>query len=324
MRLMIILIHIVLFAVSSAQGQARSQLLKNESNGFIFKAGGFRNLFYLPADTLSTTDSGAIAYRNGKLYFKDANFWKGLIGSSDIPAYSDSTFRKSGTDSIFNSFTGIPRFAFKLPTGYTQPDTITVKGIRAVSPNHINFITNNLLRARIDNNGIFFINTTSSMGTLYKLQVSGWAYVSGAMQAGSFSGDAFGLGPGIFTSGGGQNQLLVNQGMAGFYRIWYPSGSEKRNIIRFSDDAYPDTDMLIGSQITETTWATPSKESIIKINPDGISIKGYGGIPFNVIGTFTPFGSSDPVGATGSISFDSNYLYYKSGAGWKRTILTSF
>jgi hypothetical protein len=37
-----------------------------------------------------------------------------------------------------------------------------------------------------------------------------------------------------------------------------------------------------------------------------------------VVTSFTPSGSTDPTGENGSISWDNNYLYWKSGGQWLR------
>lgn len=38
--------------------------------------------------------------------------------------------------------------------------------------------------------------------------------------------------------------------------------------------------------------------------------------------TITPTGSDDPTGVTGTISWDNDYIYVKTSAGWARTALT--
>lgn len=40
--------------------------------------------------------------------------------------------------------------------------------------------------------------------------------------------------------------------------------------------------------------------------------------------TYTPTGTADPLGTTGDFSYDSNYIYVKTSAGWKRTALSTF
>lgn len=40
--------------------------------------------------------------------------------------------------------------------------------------------------------------------------------------------------------------------------------------------------------------------------------------------TYVPTGTSDPLGSTGDFSYDSNYIYVKTSAGWKRTALSTF
>jgi len=45
---------------------------------------------------------------------------------------------------------------------------------------------------------------------------------------------------------------------------------------------------------------------------------------FRMRTTYTPSSSADANGSTGDFSWDANYLYIKTPAGWKRTALTSF
>ncbi len=40
--------------------------------------------------------------------------------------------------------------------------------------------------------------------------------------------------------------------------------------------------------------------------------------------SYTPTGTGDPNGNTGDIAWDVNYFYVKTGAGWKRTALSTF
>lgn len=40
--------------------------------------------------------------------------------------------------------------------------------------------------------------------------------------------------------------------------------------------------------------------------------------------TYTPTGSADANGVTGSIAWDASYVYVKTAAGWKRSALTTF
>jgi hypothetical protein len=42
------------------------------------------------------------------------------------------------------------------------------------------------------------------------------------------------------------------------------------------------------------------------------------------IPTYTPTSSSDTYGKLGAITYDSSFLYIKTGAGWKRVAISSF
>jgi hypothetical protein len=48
------------------------------------------------------------------------------------------------------------------------------------------------------------------------------------------------------------------------------------------------------------------------------------GGPLSTDYTLTPTGTADATGSTGDIAFDANYLYYKTGAGWKRAALSTW
>src|SRR5688500_10232994 len=66
-----------LFFTLSASAQKRSQLQQVNAYGYTYKAGEYRILFYLPLDSLHGADSGAIAYKQGKLWIsKDTLHWE--------------------------------------------------------------------------------------------------------------------------------------------------------------------------------------------------------------------------------------------------------
>lgn len=64
--------------------QTRAQLQRNNAFGYNYINGAYRGLFYIPLDTLSTSDSGAVAYLNGSFYFKNNIKWTAVSGADQF------------------------------------------------------------------------------------------------------------------------------------------------------------------------------------------------------------------------------------------------
>jgi hypothetical protein len=93
-----------LFFSLSASAQKRNQLQQVNAYGYTYKAGEYRIVFYLPLDSLHGADSGAIAYKDGKLYLsKDTLHWEPygkavqLTDSSFIVGVDTITIRGTGS-----------------------------------------------------------------------------------------------------------------------------------------------------------------------------------------------------------------------------------
>jgi hypothetical protein len=73
---LIIAVAALLFSFS-ATAQKRSNLQQINATGYTYKAGEYRVILYLPLDSMHSADSGAIAYKNGKLWIaKDTLHWQ--------------------------------------------------------------------------------------------------------------------------------------------------------------------------------------------------------------------------------------------------------
>lgn len=94
-----------LFSSFSSLGQSgptRSELQQVNAKGYDYQSGAYRKLFYVPEDTLSTADSGSIAWLNSILYMKDRTKWTPWGKAVQI---TDSSFRV-GLDTIIIRGTG--------------------------------------------------------------------------------------------------------------------------------------------------------------------------------------------------------------------------
>lgn len=84
-----------------AQSQTRDQLIRVNTIGNNNVNGAFRGVLFIPLDTLSTADSGAVGYKNGALYVKTLTVWR-AIGSTDTTSLSNRINEKFNTaDSTF-------------------------------------------------------------------------------------------------------------------------------------------------------------------------------------------------------------------------------
>lgn len=98
-----VMIVAAIFFTLSASAQKRNQLQQVNAYGYTYKAGEYRILFYLPIDSLHGADSGAIAYKQGKLWIsKDTLHWQPygkavqLTDSSFIVGVDTITIRGTG------------------------------------------------------------------------------------------------------------------------------------------------------------------------------------------------------------------------------------
>jgi hypothetical protein len=98
-------------------------------------------------------------------------------------------------------------------------------------------------------------------------------------------------------AGGGSN-LVVDT-----LRVTVPTGSIANPSLVFSGDN------TIG-------FSRPTSSTL------GVSIAGATAAVFG--SNFTPTGTADATGVTNQISFDANYIYIKTSAGWKRATLNTF
>jgi hypothetical protein len=73
---------------------------------------------------------------------------------------------------------------------------------------------------------------------------------------------------------------------------------------------------------------TPSGGGTIAIGENAASIEirnaTSGNSLLRIVNPYTPTGTSDSKGSTGSLSWDANFIYVKTAAGWKRAALSTF
>ena len=94
----------------SSTAQTRNQLVPNNALGYNFQSGAYRKLFYIPEDTLSTADSGAIAFKGGILWLKRNPYWVPSAGVNFAIAdliLNGSRNHYFGTNSMKFNFTGL-------------------------------------------------------------------------------------------------------------------------------------------------------------------------------------------------------------------------
>lgn len=85
-----------------AQAPSRNGLNTVNTLGNNNRNGAYRNVLYIPQDTVSTSDSGAIAFLNSVLYQKNTDFWKPVGKAQQL---TDSSF-VVGSDTIVIAGTG--------------------------------------------------------------------------------------------------------------------------------------------------------------------------------------------------------------------------
>lgn len=108
-----------------AQAPSRNGLNTVNTLGNNNRNGSYRNVLYIPQDTVSTSDSGAIAFLNSVLYQKNTDFWKPVGKAVQL---TDSSF-VVGSDTIVIAGTG-SNLQQVTDRGSITTDTITAGGIR--------------------------------------------------------------------------------------------------------------------------------------------------------------------------------------------------
>lgn len=112
------------------------------------------------------------------------------------------------------------------------------------------------------------------------------------------------------------NILEMNSNLLPLYDSKKIIGSPTNRMLGVYSKEYYGNQLMIKQdwQVNETITAT----SAIDIE----SINGFN--QFRLRKTYTPSSSTDANGNTGDISWDQNYIYIKTAAGWKRTKLENF
>lgn len=75
-KLLLLILFSWVYVSYSQTAPTRAQLTPNNANGYDFRSIGARTILYLPQDTLSTSDSGAIACIGRQLWLKGVPYWE--------------------------------------------------------------------------------------------------------------------------------------------------------------------------------------------------------------------------------------------------------
>lgn len=111
----------------TANAQTRDQLQQINASGYLYKTIGVRTILYLPEDSVSTTDSGAIAYNNRTVLIKRDDKW---ITWGKMVKINDTTYTISGDTIIIPGGGGGGGSTDKLDSvrlrvgGGSDPDTL--------------------------------------------------------------------------------------------------------------------------------------------------------------------------------------------------------
>ena len=86
-----------------------------------------------------------------------------------------------------------------------------------------------------------------------------------------------------------------------------------------------------GLQLGDGSFGTPSisftgdtDTGIYRVNTNQLGIATGGTISIIFAQNFTPVATADTSGVTNQFSFDANYIYIKTSAGWKRAALSTW
>lgn len=135
------------------------------------------------------------------------------------------------------------------------------------------------------------------------------------------------------TGGSGTGVVLYNRANAALFCKW---GIASDGSFVFSSG---NAALTMGSEGGHSYYGTNAASYILYFQPNRVTRMRISDNPgdynvdisgslrtssLNLAATFTPSGSADTAGAVGDITRDDNYLYVKTGAGWKRTALESF
>ena len=88
----------------------------------------------------------------------------------------------------------------------------------------------------------------------------------------------------------------------------------------------------ITTNTTSINVDTGANDAITSFTDEGLTVNNstsgevfrVNSVGMVITNSITPTGSADTVGEEGQITFDSDYIYVKTSAGWKRSTLTSF
>ncbi|MFZ1947517.1 MAG: hypothetical protein WAW06_08205, partial [bacterium] len=262
-------------------------------------------------------------------YFQGArNYFSGRVGiGTDSPDRMLHVRRGSSPGTVHASADLVLESNDATSIGFISPNT-TVQGLRFSDPENTdagwilyNHGSDNLCfgvdgteRMRIDRYGRVGIGTT---GPIEALEVNGTIRVTTDDTPLSLSGTTGGYidfrtadaqPMGLRLENGTRAWLLVNSlGGSDNFGIYNPSGPEDYRRALVVDGATSKVGVGTGTQI-------PSAR--LDVSND----TGYGQVRMRT--SYTPTSTTDANGNVGDIAWDSNYVYIKTPAGWKRAALS--
>ncbi len=115
----------------------------------------------------------------------------------------------------------------------------------------------------------------------------------------------------------GKEAFTTGTGYSNSTAIGYYAQITDNNMVRLGNDNI--TSLICMGAYAATTTSSPN----LYVDNTGKFFRSTASY-INLKAAFTPSGSADPAGTTGDVTWDDNYLYVKTSAGWKRTALSGF
>lgn len=97
------------------------------------------------------------------------------------------------------------------------------------------------------------------------------------------------------------------------------AAAEAEESLALGYQTYVDPDYWNSSAIGR--YASPTRNNQIMLGTGGTEVAVADHLNLPLLG---PSSSGDPLGHTGDVRIDANYIYVKTGSGWKRAALSTF
>lgn len=260
--------------------------------------------------TISTPDS-----QTTSIFFSEADL-AGYGGLVQYDATTDTLQLNTLNNSTEYNGVAVTRTDANVGIGTTSPlAKLHVRGLGSTSATTAFYVENasstNLVTV-LDNGNVGIGASSPSQ----KLQVAGNVLITGSLTVGSSS------------LGSNENTLVVGLPPAG------GTGEGGQILLQASGGLYTSASMIDTYQnqfriLRGTNAGSDAAYYNLDLNDGTSTFSGYvkiSGAPnpysqFNIKDSYTPSGNGDPNGNNGDICWDDNYIYVKTGAGWKRAAL---